>query len=101
MNQSGNDSGSSGKPEWMKEESVKNIPQEKLDFLQKLVIKKKNLSRKELMPFLMALAQRSKNASVLFTEDEVSAIIEALKKHSSSEEIVKMNQILKLMHKKN
>lgn len=82
---------------WMQEPSVQNIPKEKLDFLQKLVFESKNLSQKELLPFLMALAQRSRDEHISFSQEEMTAIIEAIRKYSTPEEITKMNQIMKLM----
>ena len=88
------------KPEWMKEPTLKNISQDKLDFLQKMVFESKNLSQKELVPFLMALAQRSRNAYINFTQDQMNSIIEAIKKYSTPEEILKMNQIMKLMQRR-
>ena len=84
-------------PAWMQEPSVQKIPREKLDFLQKLVFESSALSPKELLPFLMALAQRSKSANISFSNEEMNAIIDAIKKHSSPEEITNMNQIMKLM----
>ena len=42
---------SADKPEWMREPSLKDIPVDKLDFLQKMVFESKTLSQKELMPF--------------------------------------------------
>ena len=89
-----------GKPKWMQEPSLRDIPEEKLDFLQKMVFESKNLSQKELMPFLMALAQRSKTEKITFSQEEMDAIIEAIKKYSTADEITKMNQIMKLMSKK-
>lgn len=87
-------------PAWMQEPAVKDIPQEKLDFLQKLVFESSRLSQKELLPFLMALAQRSKAEKISFSPEEMNAIIEAIKKHSTPEEIKKMDQIMKLMTKR-
>ena len=84
-------------PLWMKEPSVRTIPREKLDFLQKLVFESSSLSRKELLPFLMSLAQKSKNANISFSKEETDAIIQAIQKHSSPEEQKKMDQIMKLM----
>lgn len=86
-----------GRPEWMQDASVQNIPEEKLDFLQKLVFESAGLSRKELLPFLMALAQRSKNARISFTDAEMNAVIEGVRKYSTPEELKKTDQILKLM----
>lgn len=88
------------KPEWMQEEALQDISDEKLDFLQKMVFESKNLSQKELLPFLMALAQRSRSANITFSPDEMNTIIEAIKKYSTQEELLKMNQIMKLMQRR-
>ncbi|HJA94556.1 MAG TPA: hypothetical protein H9717_15830 [Candidatus Eisenbergiella merdipullorum] len=88
------------KPRWMQEPSLKDIPEEKLDFLQKMVFESKELSQKELLPFLMALAQRSRSANITFSTDEMNTIIEAIKKYSTPEELLKMNQIMKLMQRR-
>ena len=65
--------------------------------MQKLVFESSTLSQKELLPFLMALAQKSKSSNISFSKEEMNAIIEAIKKHSSPAEIAKINQIMKLM----
>lgn len=87
-------------PAWMQEPSVQNIPQEKLLFLQNLVFESQSLNQKELLPFLMALAQRSRNEKISFSEEEMTAIIEAIQKYSTPAELIKMNQIMKLMASK-
>lgn len=84
-------------PAWTQEPDVRNIPPEKLDFLQKLVFESTKLTQKELLPFLMALAQRSKAEKISFSQEEMHAIIQAIKKHSTPEEVLKMDQIMKLM----
>ena len=85
---------SSEKPKWMQDPSLKGISMEKLDFLQKMVFESSSLSQKELMPFLMALAQKSRTANITFTQEEMTVIIEAIKKYSTPEELMKMNQIM-------
>lgn len=88
------------KPAWMQEPAVAHISAEKLDFLQNLVFESSQLSQKELLPFLMALAKRSKESNISFTQEEMNAIIDSIKKYSTPEEILKMNQIMKLMQQK-
>ena len=88
-------------PAWMREDSVKDIPSKKLEFLQKLVFESKSLSQKELLPFLMALAQRSRDENISFSPAETKAIVEAIRKYSTPQELLKMNQIMKLMEKRN
>ena len=87
------------KPRWMTEPSLQDIPQEKLDFLQKMVFESRELSQKDLLPFLMALAQRSRSSNITFSTEEMNTIIEAIKKYSTPEELLKMNQIMKLMQR--
>ena len=87
-------------PVWMQEPSVKNIAKEKLDFLQKLVFESASLTPRQLLPFRMALAQRSRTERISFSQEEMTAIIEAIKKYSTPEEISKVDQILKLMSPK-
>ena len=87
-------------PAWMQEASVKDIPRKKLEFLQKLVFESKSLSQKELLPFLMALAQRSRAENISFSAVETTAIVDAIRKYSTPEELLKMNQIMKLMEKR-
>lgn len=84
--------------EWMKDPAIANIAKEKLNFLQKLVFESEYLNEKEKMPFFLALANRSKQANIQFTEDEISRIINVLKKYSSPKEIAKMDQVLKMFH---
>lgn len=91
---------SNSTPLWMQEPSVQDIPKVKLDFLQKLVFESKSLSQKELLPFLMALAQRSREEHISFSQQEMNAIIDAIKKYSTPDEINKMNQIVRLMAQK-
>lgn len=65
-----------------------------------MVFESSSLSQKELMPFLMALAQKSRTANITFTQEEMTVIIEAIKKYSTPEELMKMNQIMKLMQQR-
>lgn len=81
----------------MNEPAVRKIPREKLDFLQKLVFESSRLSQKELLPFLMSLAQKSKASNITFSQEEMEHIIQAIQKHSTPEELRKINQIMKLM----
>ena len=98
--QQNNDTNTTSEPNWMKEDCVQNIPKEKLQFLQKLVFESSSLSQKELLPFLMALAQKSREASISFSDTEIYSILTAIRKYATPEEQLKMNQIVRLMAKK-
>lgn len=83
-------------PEWMSDPLLKGIEHSKLEFMQKLVFELYNLSEKERLPFLLALAGRAKKENISFTAEEVERIITVVKKHSTPEEVKKMDQVLKM-----
>lgn len=90
-NSSGN---SSGKPAWMSDPLVKEIPAKKLQFLEQLFAQGQGKSQKEMMAYLMPAMKRAKQENLTFTPQEVSAAIAAIKKHSSAEELKKIDKIL-------
>ncbi|MEG1848703.1 MAG: hypothetical protein RRX92_05995 [Lachnospiraceae bacterium] len=81
---------------WMNHPLLADIPQEKLNFLQQLVFESEHLTAEQRMPFFLALASRSRQAHIQFTEDEISRIISILKLNSTPSEIAKMDQVLKM-----
>lgn len=81
---------------WMDDPSLKNIDREKLTFLQNAVFDSKNLKQKEMMPYLMAMAQKAKKNKIQFTDAEMKLIVDALKKTSSKEDLVRINQALSM-----
>ncbi len=80
--------------DWMQDASLKDIDSSKLDFLQKLVFEMNGLSDKEKLPFLLALANRAKKENISFTKEEMESIIAVLKKHSTPEEVRRMDLML-------
>lgn len=80
--------------DWMKDESLKDIDTYKLEFLQALVFESNNLRKEQLLPFFMAVAKRGQEKNVTFSDAEMEAIINVLKKHASPEELAKMEKIL-------
>ncbi|MBO5056462.1 MAG: hypothetical protein J6C64_08965 [Lachnospiraceae bacterium] len=85
--------------EWMKDESLKDIDAYKLEFLQALVFESSNLKKEQLLPFFMAVAKRGQEKNVTFSDAEMEAIINVLKKHATPEEIGKMEKILAMRAK--
>lgn len=82
-------------PEWMDDDLVKDISQEKLDFLSKLFADSQGKNQKELMMMLMPLMKQAKNKNLAFTPAEMNAAIAAVKKYSTQEELSKIDNILK------
>ncbi len=80
--------------DWMKDESLKNIDPYKLEFLQALVFESSNLKKEQMLPFLMAVAKRGQEKKVSFSDDEINAIVEALRKHATPDETAKIEKIM-------
>ncbi|MDD6811650.1 MAG: hypothetical protein PUD93_07295 [Lachnospiraceae bacterium] len=81
---------------WLDDPAVAHIDKTKLDFLQMLVFESNGLSKEQMLPFLMAVAKRSKESNISFTEEEMNTIIDTLRKYSSPEEIDKMNKMINI-----
>lgn len=83
------------KPEWMNDPLVSNIEREKLEFLSTLVTGGHGKSQKEMMPYMMQTMKQAKAKNISFSSAEVSAVVTAIKKHSSPEELAQIDNIMK------
>ena len=81
---------------WLDDPAVAHIDKSKLDFLQMLVFESNGLSKEQMLPFLMAIAKRSKENKVSFTDEEIETIVETLKKYTSPEDLDKMNKMISI-----
>lgn len=88
------------KPEWMNEPEVAHIDKRKLDFLQMLVFENRNKSQKEMLPALMNVMKLSREQNISFSEDEMLAIVTALERHSTPEELKMMHKIMEMKMKR-
>ena len=86
--------------EWMNDPLVANIDKAKLQFLQMLVFEGQNLSREQMLPFLMSIAQKGKSQNISFDDQEIEKIVTALRKYSTSEEIEKINKLMAMKKKR-
>ena len=82
------------KPDWMQDEVVKDIPPGKLDFLGRMFAEGHGKSQKEMMAMLLPMMIKAKQEKLTFTQQEMTAAIAAIKKHSSPEELKQINKIL-------
>lgn len=83
-----------GRPAWMTDPLVKEIPEKKLQFLERLFADGHGKSQKEMMAFLMPMMKKAKQENLTFTPQEVNAAIAAIKKYSSAEELKQIDKIL-------
>lgn len=84
----------------MKDPTLSHIDKNKLEFMQKMFVESKDLTQKEMMPFFMALAMKSKKEKIRFTKEEADAIIAVLKANSSPQELTQMDRIMKMYQQK-
>lgn len=82
------------RPEWMNDPLVNNIPQEKLNFLEALFQEAHGKSQKELMMYLMPMLKKAKKDHLTLTPVEMQAAIQAIKRHSTREELDKIEKLL-------
>ena len=68
--------------EWMNDPMVSDIDRDKLQFLQKLVFESQNLSREQLIPFLMSVAQKGRSSNISFDDKEIDVIATTLDRKS-------------------
>ena len=83
------------KPAWMNDPSVQNISADKLNFLSGLFQEGKGKSQKEMMAFFVPMMKKAKAENLNFTPAEISACIQAIKKHSTPEELTQIDKLLK------
>lgn len=86
--------------DWMKDEALKDIEPYKLEFLQALVFESSNLKKEQLMPFLMAVMKRGKEKNVSFSDEEITKIVNVIRKYASPEEIAKIEKIMSMRPRK-
>lgn len=86
---------------WLNDPEVAHIDRSKLDFLQMLVFESDGLSKEQMLPFLMAVAKRSKDNHINFTQEEIDTIIKTLQKYAAPDEIEKMNKMVAMYRKRN
>lgn len=82
-------------PSWMNDELVKDIPENKLTFLGNLFLESKGKNQKEMMQYFLPTMKKAKAENLTFTQAEVTACIQAIKKYSTEEELSQIDSILK------
>ena len=86
------------KPDWMSDPTLKDISEEKLNYLSELFDKLRGKNKNELMQMLMAIA-KSKRKEFSFSSDEMQRIIAAIKRASSKEEQEQIKKVLNMATK--
>lgn len=82
------------RPVWMDDELVKEIPTQKLIFLAEMFQEGHGKNQKEMLAFLIPMMKKAKRENLTFTPAEMNAAITAIKKHSTQEELTKINRLL-------
>lgn len=82
------------RPEWMDDALVKSIDPKKLEFIGNLFQGSRGKNQKELMTFLMPMMRKAKQEHLTFTQQEMQAAIQAIKNHSTQDELQQIEKIL-------
>ena len=83
-------------PAWMDDDLVKDISPKKLAFLSQIFMEGQGKNnQKDMMTFLMPLMKKAKAENLTFSQSEISACIQAIKKHATTEENNQIDSILK------
>ncbi len=85
---------STTRPAWMDDELVKHIPQKKLDFAAMLFENGHGKSQKDMMRTVLPLMKKAKAENLIFSQAELNACIQAIKKYSTPEELTKIDELL-------
>ncbi len=93
MNQH-NETSNNKRPVWMDDELVRDIPQKKLDFAAELFANGHGKSQKDMMRIVLPMMKRAKAENLTFSQAELNACIQAIKKYSTKEELEKMEELL-------
>lgn len=80
------------KTSWMNDSRLSGIDPAKLQMLFSMSGQGASKSQNELMPFLMAVAARSRQNGMTFTPEETNLIIEVMKQGKSKEEIARIEK---------
>lgn len=86
------------KPVWMSDPTLREIPEEKLNYLSELFDTLKGKSKNELMPMIMAIS-KNKKKTLSFSSDEMQRIISAIKRAASTEEQAQIEKVLNIATK--
>ena len=86
--------------QWMQDMELKSIPIFKLEFLQEMLFESKKHTGKELFPFFMSLAAKSRSQNIQFSQQELDTIIPVLKKYASEDELKKMNHAITMFNRR-
>lgn len=85
--------------EWMKDPTLSSIDIHKLEQLSALARQGSGMNQKELLPFLLAAASKSRNQNMNFSTIETQAILSVLKKNKSKEEQDRIDRLVDMFQK--
>jgi len=82
---------------WINHPNLKNIDPRKLKMIAELSNQTNNKSQNELIPFFLAMANKSKQEGLSFSPQEMNVIVNVIKSGKSKEEVQKMDKVLNMM----
>lgn len=86
--------------DWMNDPALAEIDRTKLEFLQALVFESRGLQKEQMLPFLMAVAKRGQADHITFSDEEIGAIVEVIKKESTPEDAAVIDKMMRMRKNK-
>ena len=83
--------------DWRHNPVIEDMPQEKIQFLSKLLDEMQGKNTNNMMPFLMAVTTRAGQAGIQFSDEETMAILNVLMPNMTPEEKKKVDMIRKMV----
>ena len=82
---------------WQNNPKLADMDKNKLEMLQNLAEQGTGKNASDMLPFLMNAATQGKNSGLRFSSEEISTVLEVLKKRKSPQEAAKLDRIVSLM----
>ena len=82
---------------WQNDPRLADMDKSKLEMLQNLAEQGTGKNASDMLPVLMDAASRGKGNGLIFSSNEISAVLEVLKMGKSPQEAAKIDRIVSLM----
>ena len=83
---------------WMQDEELSSISKDKLMLINSFLTDTSKMSQKEMMMFIMNIIKKCKEQNISFSKEEMTHIMEVVRKHATPEEIAKIDKVMKMQH---
>ena len=83
---------------WMQDDELSNISKEKLLLINSFLTDTSKMNQKEMMMFIMNIIKKCKEQNISFSKEEMTQIMEVVRKHATPDEIAKIDKVMKMQN---